>query len=174
MPLPIAVRKYDGRHRFVVETTALAVTPRLLVARGAIGRRFSTAEGTRHLTTVSLEYFPAGRWYNVLSYFDPVTGSLERHFCNILAPAEWDGSTLHYIDLDLDLAIDTNGRARVEDLEDFRRNGRLWHYPATIRHGALAALRELRELAARGVPPFTAAPLATAEALIAANKTVWG
>jgi protein associated with RNAse G/E len=172
--LPIAVRKYDGRQRFLVETTVLAATPQLLVARGQVGRRFITAEGTRHLSTVSLEYFPAGRWYNVLSYFDPATGALERHFCNILAPAEWDGTTLSYIDLDLDLAIAADEHVTVEDLADFRRNARRWHYPSAIRHGALAALRELRELAARGVPPFTPAPLATAEALIAANKTAWG
>src|SRR5690242_15093204 len=62
MALPIAVRKYDGHQRFLVETTVLAATPQLLVARGPVGRRFITAEGTRHLSTISLEYFPAGRW----------------------------------------------------------------------------------------------------------------
>lgn len=174
MALPIAVRKYDGHQRFVVETTVFTATPQLLVARGPVGRQFITAQGMRRLSTISLEYFPAGRWYNVLSYFDPATGALERHFCNILAPAEWDGTTLAYIDLDLDLAIAADGRATVEDLADFRRNARRWRYPPAIRQGALAALRELRELTARGVPPFTAAPLATAEALIAANKTAWG
>ena len=167
------MRKYDGQRRFVVETTVLAATPRLLISRGPTGRRFITADGTRRLSTISLEYFPADRWYNVLSYFDPATGALERHFCNILAPAEWDGTTLSYIDLDLDLAIAADGRATVEDLADFRRNARRWHYPPAIRHGALAALRELRALAARGVPPFTAAPLAAAEAIIADNKTPW-
>lgn len=172
--MPIAVRKYDGQRRFVVETTVLAATPRLLVSRGPIGRRFSTAEGTRRLPTISLEYFPAGRWYNVLSHFDPATGALERHFCNVIAPTEWDGVTLSYIDLDLDLSITADGRATVEDLDDFRRNARRWRYPAPIRRGALAALRELRALAVRGVPPFTAAPLATAEAIIAANGTAWG
>lgn len=110
-PLPIAVRKYDGRQRFVVETVTLATTPTLLVARGEAGRRFSTAGGTAHLMTVTLEYFPAGCWYNVLSYFDAATG-------------------------------------------------------------ALAALRELRDLAARGVPPFTAEPLAVAEARVLAGGRV--
>ena len=163
-PLPIAVRKYDGRHRFVVETVALATTPTLLVARGEAGRRFITAGGTAHLPTVTLEHFPAGRWYNVLSYFDPATGALERHFCNIIAPAAWDGTTLSYIDLDLDLVVSPAGVVTVEDTGDFRRNARRWHYPAAVRRGALAALREVRDLAARGVSPFTAAPLAVAEA----------
>ena len=163
-PLPIAVRKYDGRHRFLVETTALATAPTLLVARGAVGRRFVTAGGTTHLPTITLEYFPAGRWYNVLSYFDPTTGALERHFCNIITPAAWDGTTLSYIDLDLDLVVSPAGVVTVEDMGDFRGNARRWGYPAAVRHGALAALREVRDRAARGVPPFTAAPLAIAEA----------
>ena len=171
-PLPIAVRKYDGRQRFVVETVTLATTPTLLVARGEAGRRFSTAGGTAHLMTVTLEYFPAGCWYNVLSYFDAATGALERHFCNIIAPAAWDGTTLSYIDLDLDLVVSPAGGVTVEDMGDFRRNARRWHYPAAVRRGALAALRELRDLAARGVPPFTAEPLAVAEARVLAGGRV--
>jgi len=172
-PLPIAVGKYGGQRRFVVETTVLATSPALLVARGAVGRRFVTADAVRQLQTVTLEYFPAGRWYNVLSHYDPTTGALERHFCNVLAPATWDGATLSYVDLDLDLAVGRDGRAVVEDVADFRRNARIWRYPTTIRHGALAALRELRALAASGTPPFTADPLGVAEARALAGGTVW-
>ncbi len=62
----------------------------------------------------------------------------------------------------------------VEDIDDFRRNARRWHYPASVRHGAVAALRELRELAARGVPPFVPATLAEAEATLKAGVTAWG
>lgn len=172
--MPIAVRKYDGHRRFTVETMVFAATPALLVARGQVGRRFITATRTDYLSTITLEYFPAGRWYNVLSYFEATTGALERHFCNIIAPADWDGTTLSYIDLDLDLSIAPDGAMMVEDLDDFRRNARRWHYPTAVRHGALTALRDLRNLAARGVPPFTAASLAEAEATALAGGTVWG
>jgi len=164
VPVPIAVRKYDGHRRFVVETTALAARPALLVARGAAGRRFSAAGTTRHLPTITLEYFPVGRGYNVLSYYDAASGALLYHFCNVLAEATWDGATLAYIDLDLDLRVAPTGLATVEDVADFRRNARRWCYPAATRRGALAALREVRSLAARGVPPFTTAPLAIATA----------
>lgn len=167
MPVPIAVRKYDGHRRFVVETTALAARPGLLVARGAVGRRFITGGETRYLPTITLEYFPAGCGYNILSYYDAASGALLHHFCNVLAGATWDGATLAYIDLDLDLRVGPDGAATVEDMGDFRRNARRWRYPAAIRRGALAALRELRALAVAGMPPFTADPLpiATARAL---------
>ncbi len=172
-PVPIAVRKYDGRQVFVVETVALLVAPTLLIARGAPGRAIVDAEGTRRPATTTLEYFPAGRWYNVISFFDGATGALERHFCNVLLPAVWDGVALHYVDLDLDLSVAPDGRATVEDVDDFRRNARTWRYPPAVRRGALAALRELRALAARGAPPFTADPLPVAEARARAGRTVW-
>lgn len=162
--MPIAVRKYDGHRRFVVETMALAASPGLLVTRGEAGRRFVTVAETRHLPTITLEYFPAGRGYNILSHYEASSGVLLYHFCNVLAEATWDGATLAYIDLDLDLRVGPTGVATVEDVGDFRRNARRWRYPAATRRGALEALRELRALAARGAPPFTAEPLAVAEA----------
>jgi protein associated with RNAse G/E len=168
--VPIAVRKYDGHRRFVVETTALAATPGLLVARGEAGRRFITTAETRRLPTITLEYFPAGRGYNILSYYEASSGALLYHFCNVLAGATWDGATLVYIDLDLDLRVAPTGRATVEDVGDFRRNARRWRYPAATRRGALAALREVRSLAARGVPPFTAESLAVATARAVAGE----
>ena len=81
----------------------------------------------------------------------------------MLTGATWDGATLAYIDLDLDLRVAPDGAATVEDVGDFRCNARRWRYPTAIRRGAVAALREVRSLAARGVSPFTAAPLAVAE-----------
>lgn len=171
--MPIVVRKYDGRRRFVVTTRALLVTPALLIARGDPGRPFATAGGTIHLETTTLEYFPAGRWYNVVSFFDTAGGALEQHFCNAIVPARWDGAALGYVDLDLDLRVTPDGRATVEDVADFRRNARAWRYPAAVRRGALAALRDLLALAASGRPPFTADPLAVAEARALAGETVW-
>ncbi|HET8630713.1 MAG TPA: DUF402 domain-containing protein [Thermomicrobiales bacterium] len=174
-PVPIVVRKYDGRRRFRVETRCLAVTPALLVLRGEPGRPFVTDAGTRRLATTTLEYFPRapGHWYNVVSFFDTGSGALERHFCNILAPWRWDGATLEYVDLDLDLVVAPDGALTIEDCADFRRHARAWRYPAALRRGALAALRELRRLAASGHPPFTADPLPVATARALAGETVW-
>ena len=123
--------------------------------------------------TVTLEYFPADRWYNLLSYFDSASGELLYHFGNVLTDAAWDGQTLHYIDLDLDLRVTSANIAIVEDVTDFRRNARQWRYPASVRRQALVALRELRALAAQGVPPFTADSYPVAENRARAGKTVW-
>lgn len=153
-----------------METSCLVAAPTLLVLRGEPGRRFVTAHGVQRLPTTTIEYFPTGRWYNIVSFFDPDSGALRQHFCNAIAPAVWDGHALSYVDLDLDLVVNANGDVSVEDLDDFRCHARAWRYPAAVRHGALAALRELRALALCRRPPFTAAPLAATEALIAAYR----
>ena len=172
-PVPIAVAKYDGRRRFLVETRCLLATPDLTILVGEPGRRFVTPDGARHLPSTTLEYFPAGRWYNVVSFFDTASGRLERHFCNVIEPARWDGGELRYVDLDLDLVVLPDGATAVEDLDDFRRHAREWRYPAAVRRGALRALRELCALAAARVAPFTAESFAVAHARAASGQTCW-
>lgn len=161
-PVPIAVDKYDGRRRFVVWTRCLRATPELLILLGEPGRVFETPAGARRLATTTLEYFPTARWWNIVSFYDATTGDLLRHFCNAIAPARWDGQLLRYVDLDLDLVVTPAGTVSIEDLADFRHHARLWRYPATTRHQALLALRELRALALAGRPPFTGEPFAAA------------
>ena len=172
-PVPIVVAKYDGRRRFLVETHCLLATPDLIVLVGEPGRRFVTPDGVRRLPSTTLEYFPVDRWYNVVSFFDTASGRLERHFCNVIEPARWDGGELRYVDLDLDLVVLPDGESTVEDLDDFRRHAREWRYPAAVRRGALSALRELRALAAASVPPFTADQFAVAHARAATGQTCW-
>ena len=172
-PVPIAVSKYDGRRRFLVETRCLLATPDLTILVGEPGRRFVTPDGLRHLPSTTLEYFPVGRWYNVVSFFDTASGRLERHFCNVIEPATWTAGELRYVDLDLDLVVLPDGETAVEDLDDFRRHGREWRYPSTIRRAALGALRELCALAATGTPPFTDESFAVAHARAAAGETCW-
>ena len=172
-PVPIAVAKYEGRRRFLVETRCLRATPDLIILVGEPGRRFVTPDGVRHLPSTTLEYFPVGRWYNVVSFFDTDSGRLERHFCNVIEPVTWTAGELRYVDLDLDLVVLPNGETAVEDLDDFRRHAREWRYPAAVRRGALRALRELRALAASGTPPFTAESYPVAHARATAGQTCW-
>lgn len=162
MPAPIAVDKYDGHRRFIVWTRCLRVMPALLILLGEPGRVFETPAGARRLATTTLEYFPSARWWNVVSFYDATTGELLRHFCNVIAPARWDGQLLRYVDLDLDLVVTPAGTIGIEDLADFRHHARVWRYPAATRHQALLALRELRALALARQPPFTAEPFAIA------------
>lgn len=168
-PVPVAVYKADGSRRFTLTTRCHNAGPDLVVLRGEVGRTFQTAGGVTYPRTATIEYFPIGRWWNVVSFFRPDTGALLRHFCNVMTPAWWEAGELRYVDLDLDVVKQRGKTPIVEDLDQFRLHARAWHYPMQVRRQALRALRELQALASTGSPPFTDDPWPTALAHAAAS-----
>lgn len=105
------------------------------------------AGGTR-----SLEYYWLDRWYNIFRFAQP-DGQLRNYYCNINVPANFDGETLSYIDLDLDILVDPDFSYRVLDVKDFERNSQLYGYSEELQANARQALHELTSLVeARGFP----------------------
>ena len=77
--------------------------------------------GTIASGTHSLEYYWLDRWYNVFR-FDQPDGELRNYYCNVNVPASFDGETLSYVDLDLDILVDPDFSYRVRSEE--RRVGK--------------------------------------------------
>jgi protein associated with RNAse G/E len=92
--------------------------------------------------THSLEYYWLDRWYNVFRFARP-DGKLRNYYCNVNVPAKFDGATLSYVDLDLDLLVDPDFSYQVLDVEDFERNVRQYGYPAEVEVKARHAVAEL-------------------------------
>jgi len=107
------------------------------------------ASGTR-----SLEYYWLDRWYNVFRFAQP-DGSLRNYYCNVNVPASFDGETLSYVDLDLDILVDPDFSYRVLDVEDFERNAKRFGYTEEVRANAHQALEELVKMIAGRAFPFT-------------------
>lgn len=92
--------------------------------------------------TLSLEYYWLDRWYNIFRFAQP-DGTLRNFYCNVNAPASFDGETLSYVDLDLDILVDPDFSYRVLDVEDFERNAEIFGYTAPVQANARRALAEL-------------------------------
>ena len=92
--------------------------------------------------THSLEYYWLDRWYNVFRFAQP-DGKLRNYYCNINVPPKFDGETLSYVDLDLDILVDPDFSYRVLDVADFEENVRLYRYPAEVEANARRAVDEL-------------------------------
>ena len=88
--------------------------------------------GTIALGTVSKEYYWFDRWYNVFRFND-------RFYCNVTKPPTFDGSILTYVDLDIDVLVESDFSYKILDLEDFENSS----YPASLKQKALQALEEL-------------------------------
>ncbi len=101
----------------------------------------SLARGDRFIET----YF-ANRWYNIFEIRARQDDRLRGWYCNIGMPATWNGDTLSYVDLALDLLVFPDGRQLVVDEDEFDE---LEISPET----RLRARRALQELRASFPPP---------------------
>ena len=145
--------KYDGSLRDSYEAELLEKVGGLV--------RLSVPAGTPVLSGKSGQWFDApdggmdmyfdDRWYNVYHH-----GSSAPYlwYCNIAMPATFDGSTLRWVDLDIDIRCHLDGSLRVLDEDEFEHNRVEMAYPQDVVERALAARDEVLELASKGLFPF--------------------
>lgn len=112
--------------------------------------------GSIPVGTLSTEYYWLDRWYNVFRFSD-AEGRLKRFYCNINMPPEFDGKTLSYIDLDIDILVEPDFSFRILDVDDFEANARLYNYPVDVRGQAQKGLAEVIKLIETRSYPFNSA-----------------
>lgn len=103
--------------------------------------------------THSTEYYWTDRWYSVLRFREP-DGAFRNFYCNVNRPAQFDGETLTFIDLDIDVLVAPDFTHRVLDEDEFERHSKEFDYPAPLREQARQGLRELLTLIKRREFPF--------------------
>ena len=150
----VSVLKYDGReHRRWPARIAETVGPLIIldavfdeeVEHDLLGKVLSG--------TISTEYYWLDRWYNVFR-FSSSDQVLQKFYCNINAPPQFDGRVLSYVDLDIDVLVEPDLTYRILDEEDFEQNARRYGYPEEIRANARRALTEVIGLIESRAFPF--------------------
>lgn len=157
--ITINSRFYDGTLRKTWPADLLSNDGRVLTARGV----FDTEISHPHLNvirrgTISYEYFWLDRWYNVFRFHEP-DGAFRNYYCNISMPPRINGLVLDYIDLDIDIVVDTEGRISVLDEDEFRENAVRFGYPGEIRVAMDKAVKELIGSIERREFPFDLAEM---------------
>ena len=153
--IEVRAYKYDG----VLHRTWDAELVRREGARIVLDAKFPDEVvhdllGTIAVGTQSLEYYWLDRWYNVFRFAQP-DGTLRNYYCNVNVPASFDGQTLSYVDLDLDILVDPDFSYRVLDVEDFERNAKRYGYTEEVQANARQALEELVKMIESRAFPFT-------------------
>jgi protein associated with RNAse G/E len=150
----VSVLKYDGReHRRWPARIAETVGPLIIldavfdeeIEHDLLGKVLSG--------TISTEYYWLDRWYNVFR-FSSSDQVLQKFYCNINAPPQFDGRVLSYVDLDIDVLVEPDLTYRILDEDDFEQNARRYGYPEEIRANARRALTEVIGLIESGAFPF--------------------
>ncbi len=149
----INARKFDHSVHRSWRANLIEKSEKLFVFRGVFESRVDHDElGVIEAGTVSFEYYWPGRWYNVFRFHEP-DGRLRNWYCNVNLPPVFDGETLDYVDLDLDILVGRDLIPTVLDREEFVINADRFGYPADIVGGAESALEELlRMIGAREFP----------------------
>lgn len=109
--------------------------------------------GTIPVGTISTEYYWRDRWYNVFRFAGP-DRKLKKFYCNINMPPHFDGETLSYIDLDIDVLVEPDWSFSILDIDDFESNAKLYNYPIEIQQRARQAVVELMALIEKRAFPF--------------------
>lgn len=88
--------------------------------------------------TVSYEYYWLNRWYNIFAFYEP-EGAFRNWYCNVNMPPVLNGSTLNYIDLDIDVLVWPDNTVKVLDMDEFESNSLRFGYPRDVQRSALEA-----------------------------------
>lgn len=153
-PIRVVSTKYDGETREVYAGRLLEVAGpmvRIQVAAGApIDRGIDRPEA---ITEDAIELYFTDRWYNVLHFFAP---SIDRYlwYANIAIPAKFDGATLAWTDLEIDVCCRLDGSIQTLDYDEFQENRLKMNYPEHAVERALAAHDEVIRLGKAGAFPF--------------------
>ncbi|MGH9947547.1 MAG: DUF402 domain-containing protein [Pyrinomonadaceae bacterium] len=103
--------------------------------------------------TTSYEYYWLDRWYNIFRFHEP-DGSFRNFYCNINMPPTFDGRTLDYVDLDIDVIVWSEGRIITLDEDEFESNAVAFSYPPEVRKKALDSLDEIHKMILSQAFPF--------------------
>lgn len=111
------------------------------------------ARGTR-----SHEFYWMDRWYSVFRFIR-AEGFLNCYYCNLNAPPSFDGKTLSFVDLDIDVLVAPDLSYRILDADEFEIHASKLGYPAEVRDSVRSALDQLLRLIQSGQFPFDCDPL---------------
>ena len=147
--------KWDGSPHFKWTCRLSVASADALVIAQPAGTPIDTWNGVWTPDFDATIYFWRRKWYNVIQTWH-ADGTVSSYYCNIITPARWDGSELHWNDLDLDVSVQADGVYRLMDEDEWARNVERLNYSPEVMDEARRAVAELSALIARREFPFGA------------------
>lgn len=146
--------KYDGSPHWEFDSFYVIEEGPLLVTTNFAGQELGNWKGSWTTPWDTRNHFWADRWFNVMRCELPQGGGLDHWYCNVTTPALFDGETIRYVDLDLDVSVRPNGEVEVLDEDEFLDNSQRMGYAPDVIENARRAVDELVALARTGRFPF--------------------
>lgn len=155
-PVYVCSTKFDGSPHWQFDSWLLLEQGPLVVTLNFAGQELQTWRGPWKNPFHTRNHFWVDRWYNVMRLERSRGGGLDGWYCNVATPVQYDGQSVRYVDLDLDVRVAADGTARVVDEDEFLENSERMCYPPAVIDQARAAVAELLALAEARSFPFEA------------------
>jgi len=151
----LEARKYDQRLHYHIPAHLVSDDGTLLRFRTYPGGRLEhfTRGWARLMTSPSEMWFWRDRWYNVYVNYNG-DGMLDHFYCNVGLPPVINGTTLSFVDLDLDVQIKPGGGFEVLDTDEFAEHSLYYSYPPDVRQNATLAVLDIIQLWRGRQAPF--------------------
>lgn len=147
--------KYDGSIHYEFDTRLIDHVDgclRLWIPAGTPNRSYRGA-GAFEADCIMLTFLgDRARGFNVVHYASPNQGVIAAS--DILTAAHLDGSTLRWIDLDLDVEVHEDGHPELVDEDEFEEHQLRYRYPAEVIEDARRSAAIAFDLARDGAFPF--------------------
>ena len=146
--------KYDGSPHWEFDSFFVVEEGALLITTNFAGQELGNWKGSWTTPWDTRNHFWSDRWFNVMRCDLPRGGGLDHWYCNVTTPAVFDGETIRYVDLDLDVRVGPDGEVEVLDEDEFLDNSKRMGYAPDVIEHARRAVNELVELPQTGRFPF--------------------
>ena len=105
----------------------------------------------------SICLFYQSEWFNIVMVYEVPSGIFQSYYCNLASPYQKDPRRkgITYIDYDLDLKIQPNGRYTLLDKDEFQKHQRIYHYPPQVLKQVESGVQRLLDWLHSGRHPFT-------------------
>ena len=154
MEIVINSRKFDGRIGKRWSAELIENRDGVIVAQGIFDFDVDHKKlGFVRRGTVSHEFYWPDRWYNVFRFHEP-EGELRSFYCNFATPAVLRNGVLDYIDLDIDVLVDTELNYDVLDLDEFAERTIKYGYTKEILERSTQTVDDLINLIKKREFPF--------------------
>jgi protein associated with RNAse G/E len=154
----VRATNFDGELHW--EHAALLITAGegWVVTHTPAGTRVRTEGGGEYLSPYDTRaHYWTDRWFNVIRLETPGKG-LYGYYCNIATPLRFDGETVHYVDLQLDVRVIAGASGsleyRVVDEDEFEAARERYSYADELVASARGAVDELVRLIEAREYPF--------------------
>lgn len=136
-------RKYDGSIRRSWQCELVKFDGIRLDVRGTFEHTVEHPDLGRIVRgTLSYERFWLDRWYNVFQFEEP-DGTFRNSYFNITMPPSFNGSTIDFVDLDIDIVVWADGSRQILDRDEFDTNAAKFGYPESVVAMALKTLDDV-------------------------------